>query len=686
MSDTFGTPAARVSLFAKCATSSKACDITLDEVIASIHRGDYRQLVNELRALPANEQSRYKAHKIPAFTPTGTFKDNHTVADFKEPSGYYVLDFDDVENPEQRRDELAQFPFVALAFVSPSGNGVKALVRIERITSNQDSHKIFAHLSNYFKKQGLQVNLDASGKDVSRLCLVSYDPHLYQNPTPRVFRVEDHPLDGIDELSNAVKDAVKDAVKEGRDDPGTTPTAQTREAALKHVRNVIKKGAELKNEGESRHDWMRSACNIGWQYVLGGHVTEAETLAVISDEYCAMFPGDTERAKAVERAWQSGEKIAIQKGALHPSTNDKTYDLPASPEDVTPERIAELFKMAFAPSWANKPPDVPDIIKLDSHGIGRSGSMTMIMAGTKQGKSTVCGAIYASAINPDIDPLDSLGFQINLPEDKPGVIYFDTEQSNDETWKSWERAVTRAGFKYGEPLPEHVENTHICLTNITSHIDRQAMVLHVLEAMDGVGLVIVDGLADLVANSNDLEESAAVLDKLRGLASTRDVCVVITLHTNPSLDGSKTKARGHLGSDAERRVRSAIRITKNSSSQIHTITIERNRGGMDNVSTYFRWDDDKHRHVKCDKDDAPLVAAENVKLRNTFDEAMGTTAWKHGDLMRKLAQVMGRGEETAKKLIAKAKREGIIELNLKHYRFIRNAADVIPGQEDEELF
>jgi hypothetical protein len=508
---------------------------------------------------------------------------------------------------------------------------------------------------------------------------------LYQNPSPRVFRAEDHPLDGIDELSNAVKDAVKDAVKEGRDDPGTTPTAQTKEAALKHIRNVIKKGAELKDKGESRHGWMRSACNIGWQYVLGGHVTEDEALAVIHDEYGQIFPGETQRAKDVDRAWVGGDKIAIGKGALHPSTTDKTYDLPASPEDVTPERIAELFKMAFTPSWANKPPDVPDLIKLDSHGIGRSGSMTMVMAGTKQGKSTVCGAIYASAINPDIDPLDSLGFQINLPEDKHSVIYFDTEQSNDETWKSWERAVTRAGFKYGEPLPNHVDGTHICLTNITSHVDRQAMVLHVLETMDTVGLVIVDGLADLVANSNDLEESAAVLDKLRGLASTRDVCVVITLHTNPSQDGSKTKARGHLGSDAERRVRSAIRITKNSSSQIHTITIERNRGGMDNVSTYFRWDDDKHRHVKCDKDDVPVVSADTVKLRNNFDEAMGDVAYKHGDLVRKLAQVMGKSEETAKKLIGKAKAAGIIELNLKHYRFIRPAG-YAEDAEDETLF
>lgn len=685
MSDTFGTPGAMVSLFAKCATNSKSGDATLDEVIASIYRGDYRQVVNELRAANESDKGKIKAHKIPAFTPVGTFKDNHTVADFKEPSGYYVLDFDDVDNPEQYRDELAQFPFVAVAFVSPSGNGVKALVRIERITSNQESHKIFAHLSNYFKKAGLKVKADPSGKDVSRLCLLSYDPHLYQNPTPRVFRAEDHPLDSIDELSNAVKDAVKDAVKEGRDDPGTTPTAQTREAALRHVRNVIKKGAELKDEGESRHDWMRSACNIGWQYVLGGHVNEAETLAVISDEYGAMFPGDIERMKAVERAWQGGQKIAQQKGALHPSTTDTTWNLPASPEDVTPERIAELFKMAFAPSWANKPPDVPDLIKLDTHGIGRSGSITMVMAGTKQGKSTVCGAIYASAINPDIDPLDSLGFTITLPEDKPGVIYFDTEQSDDETWKSWERAITRAGFKYGEPLPEHVDNTHICLTAITSHVDRQAMILHVLESMDGVGLVIIDGLADLVANPNDLEESAAVLDKIRGLASTRRVCVVITLHTNPSPDGKQTKARGHLGSDALRRARSYIRVTKNAATQIHAITIEGNRGGMDNVSTYFRWDDDKYRHVKCDKDDIPVESSSTVKLRNTFDEAMGAIAWKHGDLVRKIQQTTGKSEATAKALIRQAKAAGLLELNLKQYRFIRTGSNA-EQYDDETLF
>jgi transposase len=79
------------------------------------------------------------------------------------------------------------------------------------------------------------------------------------------------------------------------------------------------------------------------------------------------------------------------------------------------------------------------------------------------------------------------------------------------------------------------------------------------------------------------------------------------------------------------------------------------------------------------------VSADTVKLRNNFDEAMGDVAYKHGDLVRKLAQVMGKSEETAKKLIGKAKAAGIIELNLKHYRFIRPAG-YAEDAEDETLF
>lgn len=689
MSDAFGTPGAKMSVFKNCKTAEKQEDLTLDDILSAIFRGDYKAAINELRSATSQDAAdAIKRSRVPAFTPAGTFTRREKMG-FIEASGYFVLDFDKVGDAGRLRDELALDPFVAAAFISPSGNGVKALVLIEPVTGDDDIKRLFPHLSNYFRKKGNTVSADASGKDISRLCIMSYDPDLRQKEHPKVFRAADHPLDNDETFKLAVENSISQNARGVDSTTSTRPTPETNAAALEHLRNCIKAGEKNKDTGASRHSFMLSACITGMRYVMAGHITEDEGLATILDEYGHLFPGDKTRADDAVKAWKGSRSHAEAKGSLHPKLSSaSTWVRPSTPDDVTPERIAELFSMAFAPTWSNKPPEVPDLITLDGHGIARSGSMSLIMAGTKQGKSTVCGAIYAKAINPKVDELDSLGFDVLLPEGKPRVVYFDTEQSDDETWTSWERAIMRAGFQYGDELPEHVIENHICLTGIPNHTDKQAMVLHVLETFEDVGLLIIDGIGDLVANVNELPECTALLDRIRALASSQRIGVVATLHTNPSPDARDTKARGHLGSEALRRARSYIRVSKNLERQIHTITIEGNRGGLDNVSTCFRWDDDRHRHVLCDKDAVVPESASNIKLRALMEGVMGDVYWRYNELIKAITKVTGKSGGTAKKEINRAKAAGIIEKGpVGQYRIIRNSTpSAAEDALDESLF
>lgn len=686
MTDTFGTPGAKMSLFRNCETAEKQEDVTFDDILTAILRGHYKAVVNELRAAGSQDDAKaIKRERLPAFTPAGTFSPRNNTS-LIEPSGYFVLDFDKVGDAAKMRQELALDPFVAAAFVSPSGNGVKAFVLIEPAKSQEDIKRIFPHLSNYFRKKG--YILDKSGKDISRLCIMSHDPDLWMRDSPKVFRIEDHPLNDVETLTKAVENSISQFARGVESTTSTRPTPETNAAALEHLRNCIKAGEKNKANGTSRHEYMLSACTTGMRYVMAGHITEDESLATILDEYGHLFPGDKTRHEDAVRAWKGARIHAEAKGALHPKlSNESTWVRPSTPDDVTPERIAELFAMAFAPTWSNKPPEVPDLITLNDQGIARSGSMSLIMAGTKQGKSSVCGAIYAKAINPELDEIDSLGFKVFLPESKPRVVYFDTEQSDDETWTSWEKAIMRAGFKHGEELPEHVVENHICLTGIFSHVDKQAMVLHTLENSVDVGLVIIDGLGDLVSDVNAQAECSALMDRIRAVASSQRIGLVATIHTNPSPDGAATKPRGHLGSDLLRRVRSYIRVSKDKEKQIHTITIEGSRTGMDNVKTYFRWDGSKNRHVLCDKDVVVPESQSNVKLRNMMDEIMGITYWKYNELRDAIMKVTGQKEGAAKKKISQALAAGIIEKGLQgQYRIVRIGAreDVFDDALDDD--
>jgi hypothetical protein len=430
---------------------------------------------------------------------------------------------------------------------------------------------------------------------------------------------------------------------------------------------------------------MLYACKVAWQYVLGGHVGEEEALQALLEEWETMFPSNRERRDDLKRAFKGAREYAERDGALHPSPSGPKS---ASADDVVGEDLLDkLYEMTFTPRWDNKPDALPDTVTLDGEGIAKAGSLHLIMAGTKQGKSTVCGALYAAAIRPDLDDLNALGFKVNLPDTAPAALYFDTEQEDGETWTAWSRALARAGYKEGDDLPDYVDGTHISLTNISNPLHRQALVLHLMDTVDGLGLVIIDGIGDLITNVNDPEQVDLLMNKLRTTASLRKICLFVTLHTNPKQQPSNgdTKARGHLGSDALRRARSYIRVSKDKVG-IHTIAVEGNRAGRDDVKVFFRWSDEHHRHIKCDKDEPVPLTSSDAQLKIILDELMGDTTHLHSVLEKMLMERLGKSDRTCRNKIGFAFAQGWINEPLgrkKGYRFVRSQPEEEP---DDMLF
>ena len=77
----------------------------------------------------------------------------------------------------QEKERLAKNNYVYSAFISPSGNGIKALVKIP---GNPDMHK------TYFKSLEKHFNsnyFDKTSKNLSRVCYESYDPLIHINET-----------------------------------------------------------------------------------------------------------------------------------------------------------------------------------------------------------------------------------------------------------------------------------------------------------------------------------------------------------------------------------------------------------------------------------------------------------------------------------------------------------------------
>lgn len=160
-------------------------------ITKQIQEGKYKEQVEAIRKLIAEgeEKEADKLKKqLPAFTPSGTFDNGRKAELLTQYSGYVILDLDKL-NPtdlERAKSLVALAPYTFAAFISPSGNGLKIIVPVN---STAEHHKLaFQQVCDYYE-QALQLVVDPSGKDVSRLCFMSYDLDCYRNINAEPFKV-----------------------------------------------------------------------------------------------------------------------------------------------------------------------------------------------------------------------------------------------------------------------------------------------------------------------------------------------------------------------------------------------------------------------------------------------------------------------------------------------------------------
>ena len=132
-----------------------------------IQSGKSSTLVSDVRS--GNKE---KKKELPVVCFSGEFSSRSDDALF-EHSGFVILDFDHVDVDSTKR-ALATDDFIYSCWTSPSGEGVKALVKITNPERHRDH---FRALIKYFERtHGLE--LDESGINESRACFESYDPDI----------------------------------------------------------------------------------------------------------------------------------------------------------------------------------------------------------------------------------------------------------------------------------------------------------------------------------------------------------------------------------------------------------------------------------------------------------------------------------------------------------------------------
>lgn len=154
-------------------------------ILERIKNGASKDVVKKIRSEKDKAIRNELKKQLPAVCFSGTFKKRADAALIQH-SGLICLDFDGYDKQKvllQDKETLSKNKYVYSVFISPSGNGLKVLVRIP---ADPDNHvNYFNSLEKYFNS----AYFDKTSKNLSRVCYESYDPLIHINHNSSIWDV-----------------------------------------------------------------------------------------------------------------------------------------------------------------------------------------------------------------------------------------------------------------------------------------------------------------------------------------------------------------------------------------------------------------------------------------------------------------------------------------------------------------
>lgn len=310
----------------------------------------------------------------------------------------------------------------------------------------------------------------------------------------------------------------------------------------------------------------------------------------------------------------------------------------------------------------NPPPVAQMIVSVNDVPLGTQGNILCITGGEGTGKSNYVTALIAGAIgHPDNGKdkvIDTLGVSVCENSKRKAILFYDTEQSEVQTYKNITNLLRRCGR---ETMPEYLKA--YCLTGMSRKERLQA----IIQSMDkfhyqyrGIHMVVIDGIADLIKGANDETESIAVVEELYRLAGIYNTCIVTILHFIPS----GLKLRGHLGSELQRKAAAILSIEKDTEPSVSVVKALKVRDGspLDVPIMQFAWNKDAGMHVYLGekpkeekekrKEDELVAVARDIFGRQNFITYV--------DLAEQIQAILDVKERTAKSYIKFMREKEII--------------------------
>ena len=179
--------------------------------------------------------------------------------------------------------------------------------------------------------------------------------------------------------------------------------------------------------------------------------------------------------------------------------------------------------------------------------IGTYGNFSFIAAPPKHKKTFLVSLLSAAYLGGEAER-----FAGNIKGHRDGkcILHFDTEQGRFHAQRVFRRPLDMSG------LSNECYRTY-GLRKL-SHKERLNAIDYAIRTSDNLGLVIIDGIADLVSDVNNIDESNEVVQRLMKWTDVYNIHIITVIHMN----WGSTKPTGHLGSALQKKCETEIHLEK----------------------------------------------------------------------------------------------------------------------------
>jgi len=294
--------------------------------------------------------------------------------------------------------------------------------------------------------------------------------------------------------------------------------------------------------------------------------------------------------------------------------------------------------------------------------IGTLGNISMIIGKAKAKKSFLINMMITTALNDGV----SFGqLQCIAPREKRKVLYIDTEQSKDMVWRAVNRITRQIDAK-----DLNLETLSLRSLNPSQRLE---VVELAIKQSEDVGLVIIDGISDLVSSINDEEQSTNVSTILMRLSEVYNVHIMVVLHMNK---GANNDARGHLGTYFQNKAETTLSVEVDTKDEavsnvvarfsrdqsIRPFSIRISEDGLPTIDDDFKASKTSKKGLKLDLKDAILYEIIEMAFnKNTY--LTYKDLWQKIKFCYEVKLANSLGENKAKALLKKGKDLGYIATN-----------------------